>query len=78
MKLIPLFLLVGMLAVSGWAEEKITYSPELVQKAEAGNAEAEYNLGACYYDGEGVTKDYEKAVEWLERRPSRTIRMHKP
>ena len=34
MKLIPLLLLAGMFAVSGWAE---IYSPELVKKAEGGD-----------------------------------------
>ncbi|MCH3923385.1 MAG: hypothetical protein LKE30_00490 [Bacteroidales bacterium] len=27
-------------------------------KAEQGNAEAQYTLGVCYYNGEGVTKDH--------------------
>ena len=38
MKLIPRFLLVGILAVSGWADDAKPepYSPELVKRAEAG------------------------------------------
>jgi hypothetical protein len=32
--------------------------------AEKGVAEAQYKLGNCYFNGEGVTKDYEKAVYW--------------
>ena len=32
--------------------------------AEAGHAEAQYNLGVCYDDGEGVAQDKRKAVEW--------------
>ncbi|MEI7693517.1 MAG: hypothetical protein WCJ27_03510 [Verrucomicrobiota bacterium] len=46
MKLIPLLLTLGMLAVSGWAEDaKLEpYSAELVKNAEAGDAEAQYNL----------------------------------
>jgi TPR repeat protein len=50
MKLIPLFLLVGMLAVSGWAEEYNLepYSPELVKKAEAGDPKAQFDLGEYY------------------------------
>ena len=27
---------------------------------------AQYNLGALYFNGEGVPKDYKKAVEWWE------------
>jgi TPR repeat protein len=36
---------------------------ELVAKAQAGDYKAKYELGECYYFGEGVEKDYEKAVE---------------
>jgi hypothetical protein len=64
MKLIPIFLLVGMLAVSGWAD----YSPELVKKAEAGDAEAQFLLGnAYYYGGDGLTINYKEAVKWLAK-----------
>ena len=69
MKLIPLFLLVGMLAVSGWAEDTKPepYSPELVKKAEAGDAKAQYDLGICYYEGTGVEKDWGEAVKWFTK-----------
>jgi TPR repeat protein len=63
MKLIPLFLVVGMLAASGWAE----YSPELVKKAEAGDAEAQYNLGQCYENGQVGIKDNKEAVKWYTK-----------
>jgi len=47
MKLIPLLLLVGLLAVSGWAEDKEPepFSPELVKRAEAGDERGQYDLG---------------------------------
>jgi len=64
MKLIPLFLLVGMLAVNGWAQ---TYSPELVKKAEAGDVEAQCHLGFCYLYGFGVAKDKNQASMWFSR-----------
>ena len=67
MKLIPLLLLVGMLAVSGWAKDAKPepYSAELVKRAEAGNAKAQYSLGHCYYCGEhGVAIDHKEAVKW--------------
>jgi TPR repeat protein len=35
--------------------------------AQEGDAEAQYKLGKMYYDGEGVTKNYQKAVEWLRK-----------
>ena len=64
MKLIPLFLLAGMLAVSGWAER---YSAELVEKAEAGDANAQCILGWCYKNGQGVGKDEKEAVKWYTK-----------
>ena len=33
--------------------------------AEMGNADAQSELGACYYNGEGVEQDYEEAVKWF-------------
>ena len=46
MKLILLFLLVGMIAASGWAEvyKPEPYSPDLVKKAEAGDPKAQFDL----------------------------------
>jgi len=35
--------------------------------AEAGNTEAQFNLGSCYDDGDGVAKDAEQAVSWYRR-----------
>jgi len=37
---------------------------ELRKKAEAGEADAQFNLGCCYYNGEGVAKDDAEAVKW--------------
>ena len=52
MKLITLFLLLGLLAVSGWAEEYNLepYSPELVKKAEAGDPKAQFDLHRYFAD----------------------------
>jgi len=38
---------------------------ELLKLAEQGDVEAQYNLGNCYYDGDGVEKDYVQAVRWF-------------
>jgi TPR repeat protein len=74
MKLPPALLIVGMLAVSGWAEEaKLIpisaepYSAELVKKAKAGDASAQRNLGVCYGGGQGVGKDEKEAVKWFTK-----------
>ena len=58
-----------MLAVSGWADElkPEPYSAELVQKAEAGDAYAQCNLGYCYATGAGVGKDEKEAVKWYTK-----------
>ena len=69
MKLITLFLLVGMLAVSGCSKQNKNepYSPELVKKAESGDMDAQFKLGRCYYQGLGATKDYKEAVKWFTK-----------
>ena len=38
---------------------------ELVEKKH--NAKFQYELGVCYYNGEGVSKDVSKAVEWWQK-----------
>ena len=35
--------------------------------AEQGDAEAQYNLGVCYDDGEGVVKDQFEAIMWYRK-----------
>jgi TPR repeat protein len=67
MKLIPLFLLTGMFVTGGWAGERIPYSPELVQKAEAGDAAAQFDLGLCYLDGKGVKINEQESFEWFTK-----------
>ena len=42
-----------------------TTAVEYFQKsAEQGDASAQFNLGACYYNGEGVPQSYSEAVKW--------------
>ena len=36
----------------------------IAQKAEQGDAIAQYNLGLMYYKGQGVLQDYKEAVKW--------------
>ena len=43
------------------------YSDKLLQRAESGDAEAQYNIGNCYFYGLGVKKDYKKAVKWFHK-----------
>lgn len=39
----------------------------LKKSAEQGDAKAQYNLGVCYYNGNGVEKDYQEAVKWYRK-----------
>ena len=66
MKLIPALLIVGMFAVSGFAEVKKLepYSVELVKKAEAGDAQAQFLVGKYLLRGIGVSKNEQEAIKW--------------
>ena len=39
----------------------------LINRANKGNAQAQFELGERYCDGKGVEQDYQKAVEWLTK-----------
>ncbi len=41
--------------------------PLFEKLAREGNAEAMYYLGMMYYEGWGVDKDLDKAIEWWKR-----------
>ena len=58
MKKILVFALACILAVSGFADFK-----EYRKAAKKGDAEAQFNLGNCYYNGEGVKQNNKAAVE---------------
>ncbi len=52
------------------AQKPIKDSKELTElraKAESGDAFAQYNLGICYANGEGVPKDVVEAVKWYRK-----------
>ena len=38
--------------------------------AEQGHAEAQYNLGICYEDGDGVEWSYDEAMKWYSKAAS--------
>ena len=40
---------------------------ELKRNAEQGDATAQYNLGLCYANGDGVAKDCYEAVKWYRK-----------
>ena len=47
-----------------WCEIMEQNIETLKNAAEQGDAEALYQLGNCYQNGEGVEQDIEKAIEW--------------
>ncbi len=69
--LLPLLcLLSALLCPSALCQEEESTSNEvkaLIVKAEAGDAEAQCNLGVCYANGKGVRKDGEEAVKWYRK-----------
>ena len=38
---------------------------ELIKQAEQGDAEAQFQLGLAYYNGDGINKSYSKAYKTL-------------
>ncbi|MBO4534638.1 MAG: sel1 repeat family protein, partial [Clostridia bacterium] len=41
-----------------------TFYEKNIEAAQAGDAEAQINIGNCYYSGKGVAKDRAEAVRW--------------
>ena len=41
------------------------FTPELLIRAEGGDASAQYELGECYLKGDGIKKNGKNAIKWL-------------
>ncbi|MFV8834606.1 tetratricopeptide repeat protein [Aquisalimonas sp.] len=39
----------------------------LITEAEAGNPDAQYTIGYMYFEGQGVQRDEDRALEWIRR-----------
>jgi hypothetical protein len=60
---------------AGWNEAKAAYEKgdftkayeEFKALAEHGNADAQWDLGAMYHNGQGVPRDYVEAERWFRR-----------
>ncbi|MDR1144576.1 MAG: aspartyl protease family protein [Verrucomicrobiales bacterium] len=59
-----LFTLAASAAAQSPAE---SFFAALLSKAQAGDAEAQASVAACYYHGDGVTRDWPKALAWAEK-----------
>ena len=49
-----------------WADDVPDFR-ETLQAAERGDAQAQFNLGAMYAKGRGVSQDYAEAVRWFRQ-----------
>ena len=70
MKKLSLLLCAGLFACVSWVgaqnETGVVESERIVKfkkAAEKGSATAQYNLGVCYYNGQGVARNINKAAE---------------
>ncbi len=55
-------------AIEDFEKDRYEEALPLFEKlAREGNAEAMYYLGMMYYEGWGVDKDLDKAIEWWKR-----------
>lgn len=55
------------LAARGLPSDKALTFERLKALAEKGDPAAQYNLGLCYFRGEGVTKDMVESVKWYRK-----------
>ena len=65
-RLLAAALLVLGLNQAVWADEALDFQGTLLF-AEQGVAEAQFNLGLMYYNGQGVRQDYAEAVRWYRK-----------
>lgn len=43
------------------------YAAKWKEKAESGDAEAQHELGLCFYNGLGTSKNYTEALKWYRK-----------
>ena len=74
--IVVVFLVIGLIMLDKYNEQKINKEKfenkmkevnDLLKKAEQGETFAQNNLGYMYEIGDGVTKNYAKAVEWYTK-----------
>ena len=62
-KMMVALLSLGLVQVV-WADDVPDFQ-ETLQVAKQGNAQAQFNLGVRYYNGQGVRQNYKIAKEWF-------------
>jgi TPR repeat protein len=63
---LPLLLITSALVLASCGTVVMTRA-DLEAKAKAGDASAQFELGAVYHDGTGEEKDFKKAIEWFTK-----------
>ena len=67
-KMAVIKIVIAVVILWGGAAEVVSSDLESIRQAAAqGDAEAQYQLGDIYYYGEGVSKNYTRAVEWYRK-----------
>ena len=64
---VGLLALLPMQALAGMTPEEVKVFEGYKAKAETGDRVAQFNLGNCYTDGEGVARDFVQAVSWYRK-----------
>ncbi len=64
--MITLFVLFTVNQTNMWSQNESVYIDALKRHAIANDAEAQLELGDCYYNGRGVNQDYTEAVKWYQ------------
>ena len=65
--IITIFVSMFMMPVSFGAGCKEGDFKDCLAKAKQGDSEAQYSLGIMYNDGDGILKNYKKAVHWVTK-----------
>ncbi|MBZ5494180.1 MAG: sel1 repeat family protein [Acidobacteriia bacterium] len=65
--IVSLFLMLIVAVLTAYGQGTIASVAALTQRAEAGEAQAQVELGRAYEDGKDVPQDYAKAVEWFRK-----------
>ena len=67
LRLIVFVLCLSSIQLSAEGYKPESFSQELLKKAEGGDAISQLSLGASYYEGLGVQKDFSKAAYWYKK-----------
>ena len=69
LRLLTVFLVLGFISFCLVQESKaeLNVVQDIRSSAEQGDVTAQYNLGLMYYRGEGVLKNFQKAIYWFTK-----------